>query len=405
MRTWSRAAPSTVRHLQRTSLALWLGFLALVTLWAALAALLAGCAAAPDSIPLLAPPTPLTGEVSGTVSGDRAPLNLATVSLSPSGVASLTDAAGAYTLGSVAPGTYLLRVSATGFRDASRDVTVLAGRRSGGDVRLVPLAGSGALAGRITDGQHAVSGARVVLTTSTLSALTGDDGTFLFSSIAPGLYDVQASRNGFETGHAFVRVVTGELARTDLVMARIASGTLTGRLTDGVRPIASCSRLGAVLLFVGGRSTQVTVPRPEDCARSRGLLTVDDRFRFENLSTGPHILQAVVNGFQTGTKVVEVLGGMDNNGDLVLSLDGTKAAVTGTVLDPSLLPVSAAQVVLSVGTTTATTSSGTDGRFVLSGLTPGTATLTVSTTRSGSGVRTLTLSAAGTADGTILLQR
>ncbi len=371
-----------------------------------LGCLIPGCAAGPKSIPLLGPPTPLVGDVAGTVTSGRQLVSGAAVSLSPTGLTSASDAAGSYRFSDVAPGAYLLRVTAPGFAETSRSVTVLAGREARGDIAVAPSFGTGQLTGVVTDGITGVEGVRIQVLGSTAEAISGAGGSFLFTDLSAGLYTVRASRAGFVAGEVPAQVAAGRLTEAALAITRSGGGTLSGRITDGLRGIASCASIGQVVLFAAGSTAgSRSVPSLLDCARSRGVLVVDDRFEFTGLETGTHILQAAVNGFQTGTKIVQIVGGADNNGDMVLTLDGSTSAVAGTVFDSTLLPQSGAQVQLSAGGTTLTTLTGADGRFVVPALTASSATVTVSKQEFNTSVRTLQLSAGDTADASVILQR
>jgi hypothetical protein len=398
-----RPGLAAIPSVRRLSIGWCVAVLTLTWAWALLAMALAGCSQSLDPILLLAPPTPMTGQVTGVVSNGLAPLNQAVVSLAPGDLATSTDATGTYTLSNLSPGTYTLRASAAGYSAASRDVTVLAGLVSGGDVTLDRSAGSGAVSGRVTDGLVAVAGVRIELRGAALTAVSAEDGTFQFSGVAPGLYEVVATRNGYRDGTAIVTVAAGQTGRVNLAIVRRADGSISGRVTDGLHGLASCSRQAVVVLYVNGQPVQRFVPLTQDC--SSGLLSVTDRFRFDGLSTGPYVLQAMVSGFRAGTKTVNVLGGSDNNGDVVLTTDGTRGAVAGTIFDSTMLAVAGAQITLSSGATQTTTQSGSDGRYVLFGLTPGAATLTASRTGQGSGSVNVTLAGGDTADGTVVLAR
>jgi hypothetical protein len=82
--------------------------------------------------------------------------------------------------------------------------------------------GSGALAGSVADqAGAAVPGATVtisgVATNHSRTAVTGDDGGYVFTGLAPGEYRVRVEREGFRLlVREGVRMVTGETIRLDL---------------------------------------------------------------------------------------------------------------------------------------------------------------------------------------------
>ncbi|MBI2944118.1 MAG: carboxypeptidase regulatory-like domain-containing protein [Candidatus Wallbacteria bacterium] len=366
---------------------------------------LAGCASGPDSIPLLGPLSAIEGRIVGTVTSGRGAVDRAAVSLAPGGFTTESSASGSYELAAIPPGTYQVRAAAPGFNPAARDVTVLPGRVSGADLALSRASATGSVGGRITDGTVGVAGARVVLSGTNSVQLSGADGTFLFTGVDPGLYSVDVSRPGFVGGSGIARVAASGEARVELALTRRADGALVGRVTDGLRGLASCSRPAAIALFVGGQRAERLVPPADACAASGGVLAVDDRFRFEGLVTGTVILQAAVNGFVAATKVIEIVGGAENNGDIVLTLDGSTSAITGTVFDDTLLPQPQATVELSQGATRRTTVTGAEGRYQLTGLPAGPATLTFVRSELNVGLRNVVLSRGNTVDGSVVLRK
>src|SRR5439155_19066764 len=145
--------------------------------------------------------TSLPGSISGNVS-TTAGVAIAGATVSYSGGSASTDASGNYTLPNVAPGTYLVTASATGFQNASQNVTVTAGNVSTGTFHLAPaVAGIAFIAGStgsnasvstsairlvVTLASAIPAGSTIVValtmgTTSTLITSVTDDGGSIYS--------------------------------------------------------------------------------------------------------------------------------------------------------------------------------------------------------------------------------
>ena len=142
-----------------------------------------------------------TGSISGRVT-DSIGNAISGATVSYSGGSASTDAGGNYTLPNVAPGTYLVTASATGFQNASQNVTVTAGNVSTGTFHLAPaVAGIAFIAGStgsnasvstsairlvVTLASAIPAGSTIVValtmgTTSTLITSVTDDGGSIYS--------------------------------------------------------------------------------------------------------------------------------------------------------------------------------------------------------------------------------
>lgn len=80
-----------------------------------------------------------TGNITGTVSGDGGPLELATVALLKTSFAASTDSTGYYQINNVTAGKYQLRVSYIGFEYAQQEVIVQEGKTTKLNVSLTAL--------------------------------------------------------------------------------------------------------------------------------------------------------------------------------------------------------------------------------------------------------------------------
>lgn len=150
-----------------------------------------------------------------------------------------------YTLGSLATGTYRLRVSANGFIPAERTgVSVTSGTATPGiDIALV--AGQASIAGTTLIGNTArpLEGSLLALLDSELrpvgTATTAADGAFLFSGLGPGTYTATATHQGFSASGTLVLNLGQTESRTGIVIrlendaAPRPPATLAGDRTSG----------------------------------------------------------------------------------------------------------------------------------------------------------------------------
>ncbi|MFW6068837.1 MAG: carboxypeptidase regulatory-like domain-containing protein, partial [Chloroflexota bacterium] len=94
---------------------------------------------------------------------------------------------------------------------------------------------AGELVGRVTTGGAPVAGVAVTITTSSDAVLeykTDADGCFL-AWLRPGAYTLQAGEYGYTpSSPRVVSVQSGETAHHELVLSRLAHGTITGHATD-----------------------------------------------------------------------------------------------------------------------------------------------------------------------------
>lgn len=99
----------------------------------------------------------------------------------------------------------------------------------------VPMGGN--LTGRVTDTRTgaALPGATVTLQPSGASATTDFTGKYAFDSLAPGTYQVTASKAGYETGSGSGSVAAATMTTVNLALTPVetpTTGTVGGRVTD-----------------------------------------------------------------------------------------------------------------------------------------------------------------------------
>jgi hypothetical protein len=186
-----------------------------------------------DTIPVTVASPPISGVLSGVVTNllTGAPIPGATVRLD--GFAATTDAAGAYSISGVPPGSYQVEASAPGFIAQTQPVVIQATVGSQLSFALRPL--PGALTGVV---RSLVTGAPLPGATVRLNgftAITDAAGAYSIADIPPGSYQVEASAPGFIAQTQPVTIQSTTTSRLDFSLAT-AFPNLTFTLVWGSQP-------------------------------------------------------------------------------------------------------------------------------------------------------------------------
>ena len=91
---------------------------------------------------------------------------------------------------------------------------------------LVEEVKNGGIQGIVSDvnTNEPIQGVNISLSPTGLSAVTGSDGRYEFSSLQPGQYTVQGMKNGYETNTKNITVVDGKIASGDMMMRPSGTG-------------------------------------------------------------------------------------------------------------------------------------------------------------------------------------
>jgi hypothetical protein len=270
-------------------------------------------------VPPPVPRLPLTGTVSGRVtSSTGTAIGGATVSVSGTSLSATTDASGNYTIGGVAPGTYTVTASASGFLDQAQTVSVTAGATATLNFSLSPLLIrpvpppvprlplTGTVSGRVTSSAGAaIAGATLSVGGTSLTATTDASGNYRLDGVPAGTQTVTATAAGFLSRAQTVSVTAGATATLTFTLSPVVvalppplpprvlptTGTVTGRVTT-----SGGTGIGGATVTVSGTTLSATTS-------SLGTYTIS------GVPAGSRSLTASAAGFLSRSQAVSVTAG------------------------------------------------------------------------------------------------
>jgi uncharacterized membrane protein len=274
------------------------------------------------------------GTIAGTVtSSTGAPIANATVSYSGGSTTATTNSSGAYTL-NVAPGTYTVTVSATGYQTSTQpNVTVTQGTTTTTNFSLTLTTGT--ISGTVSSSTGtAISGATVSYSGGSTTASTNSSGAYTLS-VAPGTYSVTAAATGYQSStQSSVTVTAGSTTSTNFSLTA-TPGTISGTVTSSTGTTIS----GATVSYSGGSATAIT--------NASGAYSL-------SAAPGTYSVTVTATGYQSSTQSgVAVTTG--NTTTVNFSLVQSAGTISGTVTGSTGTAISGATVSYSGGSATATT--------------------------------------------------
>ena len=339
----------------------------------------------PTQVATSAAAAPPTSAPTSPAAGDTTPLSAtpgATVMTAPIG----SD--GTFTLDEVpSPNVYQLTVSKTGFASTTQLID-LAGGESRKDVLLRLRTGDGSVSGAVYGSAGPLGGAVITATdgsntVKTVSVTKGTPGFFaLRSLVTPATYTLTVTATGYATQSSTVTLASGQQLSNLRFTLAPAFGTLSGKV---ILLADNSPAPGVNVSITGGTTTVSTVTQSAANAGSwavsnlalPGVYTV-------TFSRSDLLSQTVAVSLDATGQVV---GGVAGGGGVDVAMASATAVVTGVVSQRNatgaVAAVGEAEITLSSGTQTYSVTSASlpgnqVGRYEITGVVPGTYTLSAS---------------------------
>lgn len=324
--------------------------------------------------------------ISGTVLGtDGSPFKNAVIKIVDSnGVVvgtSAVDANGFYSIGSLPPGTYSIRVAAPNVASQSSGISLVADENR--VVNFVLRVSPGTIFGKVTDQATGdpIIGANVnildqigqVIATTATNTL----GNYFVDRLAAGSYTVSVTKNSYAKKTMGAIVQTGELTNVNIALSR-STGSIMGILRDVEGNRIENIVIGVRILDQKGLLLQSTVASP------------DSEFSFLNVSPGQYLISISAEGFQSKVVPVTVVGGETSELDITLFQESGRLA--GQVINETTEDgIAGATINIKDSANNLLTSgiSNEDGRFTVDNLPTG--SLFVVAAREGFGTKAVSI--------------
>jgi hypothetical protein len=303
-------------------------------------------------------PPPTTGAVTGMVTSASGGAVIAGARVSDTAGNSIyTDGSGFYTLTGLAPGSDAITASAVGFAAQTLTVGVTAGQTTQQVNFSLSPQPPGAVTGKVTS---AVSGAIIAGATVSdsggTSTTTDSSGAYTLSGLTPGSRSLTASAVGFDAGFNSALVTSGQTTQNVNFNLTPTPGAATGTVTNASDGTAIA---GATVSDSGGASTTTD---------GSGAYTLT------GLTPGSHTLTASATAFTSQAVTASINAGQTTQGVNFRLTSAPPGTVTGTVKSASGgAAIGGAAVSASGGRSTTTDAAGA---YTLTGLSPGSHTVT-----------------------------
>lgn len=310
----------------------------------------------------VAPPTPTTGSLAGSVvdQDNGRPLQNVTVSLTGSQspiVASGSD--GSFSLYNINPGSYTISLSLSGYATVQASITVTAGQvLNVGVVRLKPAPNTSNLKGIVKNSSgSALANALVAVGSS--SALSDSTGAYSITGIEAGTRDVVVSLSGYASVTASLVFAPGQSYVFSPTLGNAGVSTsLVGTVIDADTNAA----IANATIALGGASTTTAA---------------NGSFTLGNLTPGAFSVTVSAGGYPNSTYAGTLLTGTNNLGVIRLAKQAaspTTASLSGVVKNTG--GTALAGVTISVGAVSVKTDA--TGAYQLSGIAPAYSTIKAS---------------------------
>ncbi|WP_162247687.1 carboxypeptidase regulatory-like domain-containing protein [Lysobacter sp. Root494] len=323
-------------------------------------------------------PPATTGALAGMIveAGTQTPLSGVTLAVREVPDARVATAAdGSFMLLGLAPGQYTVDVQAIGYVAKTLVATVTTGTTTNtGTIALEKTALTAEVFGVVRTSSGGAM-ANVVVSAGTVSSFTAADGSYTLKGLNAGAATVTFAASGYRTLDVPLTLEAGK--RYQLSPTLYTSGQTvptTATVRGSVVNAATGAALSGATVRIG--TVQVTT-------------TATGTFEVLNLQAASYAITVSATGYTTLQGSVGLVAGINNLGKIALAKAPDTSTLTGLVTNAET-HASVPGAVMVVQGQAATTTSGPDGRYLLSGIAGSSFTIVVS----GQGYATRTMSVA-----------
>lgn len=342
--------------------------------------------------------------ISGTVQTGQTPAPPVTVTVvgaqgSTKPIATVTaNAQGNYTIPNLpAPGSYDLSFSSSGYQ-VGTDTEVVSGGEQEVANTVTLTAAAGSIAGTVTDGTSPLGGVTITAsangqTLTSATPTTGEVGQFSLGNLAtPATYLLTFSDSGYGTQTVAEHLGAGQ-ALTNVAITMVGgAGQVSGKVSD-----PTGAALGGVTVSVAGGAKPITTQ-----TLTAGAVGT---YELSGLTTpGSYTVTFSMTGYTSQTVPV-TLASSGSAAGVDATLPVGTAGITGTVTSSAGSPLTGVKVSVTdgQGIQTTTSSSSPPGGYALSGLAPGTYSVTFSASGYGNVTALVPVTAGQTATQSVVL--
>jgi len=216
---------------------------------------------------------------------------------------------------------------------------------------------TGSMTGTVRDAATGATIAGATVTDGTRSATSDANGGYTIANVPAGTCTVTATASGYNSALQSVQVTAGQTSTANFALSPPPP---PGAIAGTVRDAATGGTIAGAAVTDGTRSA---------------TSDANGGYSIANVSAGTYTVTATASGYNSASQSVQVTAGQTSTASFVLSPPPPPGAVAGTVRD-AFTGATIAGATVKVGVASTTTDAS--GQYILSGLTEGSYTETVS---------------------------